>query len=212
MKSQEIQQQITDSQQRRADISAQHDAANDELRTAQKQFAKGRADVNAVTTAQAKVSGISGALELLLEDMRAQQIEYSVAVADETRAAQLEQLKAKTEVANITFQAYGAAQIESVTAIEIAAKSLLETFEHFDAAHISIATFLQQPETVVALSDLDIDTTGATSKLPWYGAPTNGGMPTGEDGVYLQKLHELMVFVVSCKDSVRPCPKPPTDI
>lgn len=200
--------QIEEMAQRRADIVAQQDAAQTELKAQQKSFAHGKAKVEVVTQAQAQVSGIGGALELLDEDMRAAQIEYSIAIADETRAAQLADLKNKVENANATWQAYGAAQIQALQQIENAAKSLLETFNRHDAVHTATAKFLQQPETVVSLRDLDsdIDTTSVTVKLPFLGAPINGETIPGENVVYLRALHGLMTFLANSGEGLRPCP------
>ena len=208
MTSQQIEKQIAQMTERRADITTQQATAADENRAAQKAFARGKTTLEIVTTAQAKLSGISGALGYVDEEMTAKQIEYSIAVADEKRAAQLVELTAKVEAANQCRNQYGDAQAQAVRALEIAAKTLLDSFQKYDVMHTETVNFLAAPETVVKLNDLDIDTAGATQTLAFYGAPIGVIPDGGEDGFYLKHLHELMVFVNTCKDSCRPCPTP----
>ncbi len=209
MSTQEISQQIEDAKQCCADIAAQHDSANDQLRTVQKSFAKGKATVEEVTTAQAKSAGIFGALQMLDQELAGLQSEYSIAVHDENRAAQLDELKAKCEAANQSWQAYGKAHADATRAVEIAAKSLLAAdTQHRDAVQ-HVTRFCSGSGCTVSLSDAraaGIDITGATATIPFFAAPPTGIVSDSEDEHYLQHLNELMLFIERCAKSLRPCP------
>ena len=212
--SEEIAANIATAQQRRDEIAAQQTAAADQLTATQKEFARGQADVDAVTTAQAKANGIAGALSLLDADIVQLHIEYSNARAAESRAAQIEHLTAKVETANKAWRAYDETQTQSLQLIEYSVKSLLDQWNHREEVRAALNDFLQADDTVIGLRDLE---NGAT-KLHFLedgnnknakGAASDSEVATEENAIYTQCLYGLMNVLANSKFTVRPCPKTP---
>jgi len=149
---------------------------------------------------------------MLEQEVSALQIEYSIAVRDENRAAQLAQLETHCEAANQSWREYSDAYANAVRAVEHAAKSLFAADQNHRDQIQAVARFCSGSGLSLSdAKDKGVDTTGASEIIHYFAFNPSGQMSDSETARYEVHLNELMVFVEGCAKSLRPCPTPPAD-